>query len=187
MPNIKQNAKNPAINIQITHYNDNKRYWLYYYNNGYVYISEGNYENWLFKHSDNIFEFRVPLGEKTNMSFGTKIKTIRVFIQDIDNKCISCGDITSGEYIINYNFNIYTAYKEVTLKKDENYTLDIEISVDNAKYQWQLNGENINNANEEKYEIKKANQENIGIYSVKISAHNGQEKIVDICKVKDVV
>jgi len=187
MADIKQNAVNPAINIQITNSNDNKRYWLYYYNNGYVYYNMGNYENWLFKHSDNIFEFRVPLGESTNMNFGTKIKTIRVFIQDIDNKWILCGDITSGEYIINYNFNIYTSYKEVTLKKGENYSIDIELSVDNAKYQWQLNGENINNANEGKYEIKNANQENIGIYSVKISTDNGEEKIVDICKVKDVV
>ena len=187
MANIKQNAVNPAINIQIKHNNDNKRYWLYYLNNGYVYFSENNYENWLFKHTDNIFEFRIPLGEVMNMNFGTTIKSIRVSIQDVANSWVLTGQVISEEYYINYNFNIFTAYREITLKKGENFVIDFDLSVNNIVYQWQLNGEDINNANEKNYEIKNANENNIGIYSVKISTESGEEKIVNICKVKDVV
>ena len=186
MANIKHNSKNPAINIQIVNTNDNKRYWLYYLNNGFVYFSEKNYENWLFKHSDNIFEFKVPFGEVMNMNCGTKLKSIRVSIQDVDNSWANVGDITSGEYIINYNLFIYTSFRNVTLKSGENFVINLDLSADNTSYQWLLNGEKIEKANKKSYEIKNANKNNIGVYSVRISGENG-DKIIDICKVNDVI
>ena len=121
-----------------------------------------------------------------NMNCGTKLKSIRVSIQDVDNSWANVGDITSGEYTINYNLFVYTAFRNVTLKSGENFVINSDLSADNASYQWLLNGEKIEKANKKSYEIKNANKDNIGVYSVRILGDNG-DKIIDICKVNDVI
>lgn len=183
MADIKQNATNIAINIQIVNNNDNKRYWFYFCSNGAIYFNGNNYENWLYLNNDNIVEFKIPLGEVMNMYIGTKLKSIRVSIQDISNDWTNVGEVMSGEYILNNTFNIYTAFRNVTIKEGENFIMDIEISLNNCTYQWLLNGENIDKANEKAYEIKNMNEKNIGVYSVRISSDYGEDKIIDICNV----
>ena len=178
MAQIKQNATSPAINIQIKNNNDNKNYWFYYCSNGAIYFSAGNYENWLYMHNDDIFEFKIPLGEVMNMYFGTKLNSIRVFIQDMSKDWINTGEIKSEkEYIINFNFNIFTAFRNVTLKKGENYILDLDISLNNCSFQWLLNGEIIDKANKNIYEINNADKKDIGAYSVIIRSQFGEKNL----------
>ena len=178
MAQIKQNATSPAINIQIKNNNDNKNYWFYYCSNGAIYFSAGNYENWLYMHNDDIFEFKIPLGEVMNMYFGTKLNSIRVFIQDMSKDWINTGEIKSEkEYIINFNFNIFTAFRNVTLKKGENYILDLDISLNNCSFQWLLNGEIIDKANKNIYEINNADKKDIGGYSVIIRSQFGEKNL----------
>ena len=178
MAQIKQNATSPAINIQIKNNNDNKNYWFYYCSNGAIYFSAGNYENWLYMHNDDIFEFKIPLGEVMNMYFGTKLNSIRVFIQDMSKDWINTGEIKSEkEYILNFNFNIFTAFRNVTLKKGENYILDLDISLNNCSFQWLLNGEIIDKANKNIYEINNADKKDIGGYSVIIRSQFGEKNL----------
>ena len=183
MAEIKHNATSPAVNIHISNEDDKTKYIFYYCSNGAIYFSKGNYDNWLYMNNGSVFEFKIPLGERMNMYYGTKLKYIRVFIQDMSKDWINVGDITSGEYTIKYNFNIFTSFKNVILKKGEDYVMDIDISLNDSQFQWQLNGSNISGANNVNYTIKNANNNDIGMYSVIISSQYGEDKIIDICEV----
>ena len=178
---IKQNAVSPCVNIQIN--NNNKNYWFYYQTNGFIYFNEENYQNWLYYNNGTIFEFKIPFGEVMNINIGTKLKSIRVFIQDTSNEWKNCGEIQSGEYIIKDDFHIFTAFRNITLKEGNSFTMDVEISAENYKFQWILNGTNINEANNKLYKINQANENSIGNYSVNLTSELGESKIFNICQV----
>ena len=187
MAEIKHNATDIAANIHIHNNNDNKNYTFYYCSNGAVVFSQKNYDNWLYMNNGSIFEFKIPLGNVMNMTFGTKLKSINVYIEDISsswNNWITVGGINSSNmYTIKNTFNVFTAFRNVILKREDNYVMDIDTSLINAKYQWQLNGTNIKEANYSNYTILNATYNDTGIYSVIVTADNGEKKIFNICSV----
>ena len=185
MAEIKHNATSPVVNIRT--FQGNRRYWFYYASNGGIYFSESNYDNWLYMNNGYIFEFKIPLGDIMNMHYGTHLTSIAVFIQDMSiEKWPDRGTITSSnEYIVKYNYNFYTAFKNVIVNKGQNYSIDIEESLNytNMNIQWLFNNTYINDAIDPIYEIINVNENNIGLYSVNISSEFGY-KIIDVCSVK---
>ena len=113
MAEINHNATDIAANIHIHNNDDNKNYTFYYCSNGAVVFSQKNYENWLYMNNGSIFEFKIPIGTVMNMTLGTKLKSIKVYIEDISsswNNWINVGEITSGAYTLKKNtFNVFTA------------------------------------------------------------------------------
>ena len=186
MSDIKFTATSPVINIKFKIKNINKEIWFYYMQNGYIYYNGGSYENWLYSFKNNICEFKISL-EDLNLNVGNVLEYVRIFIQDSANNWLNVGEIKSSEYIIKNDFYIFTAYREVLLKKNEKFNIRVDTLLDEQDYQWYLNNEEIDGANEQEYEISKANEKDIGIYSVKVWDKNGNEKIVNICNVIDIV
>ena len=187
MAEINHNATDIAANIHIHNNDDNKNYTFYYCSNGAVVFSQKNYENWLYMNNGSIFEFKIPIGTVMNMTLGTKLKSIKVYIEDISsswNNWINVGEIASGVYTLKKNtFNVFTAFRNVILKREDDYVMDIDTSLAKANYQWQLNGTNIKGANYSNYTIVNATDNDTGIYSVIITPEKGDKKTYNICTV----
>ena len=183
MAEIKHNSTSPVANIRIVH--GQKRYWFYYASNGGIYFSESNYDNWLYMNNGFNYEFKIPLADIMKMHYGTNLTSIVVFIQDMSiDGWPGRGTISSSkEYIIKYNYNIFTAFKNVTLNKGQNYSLDVDVSLNYTNIHWIFNNSYINGAIKPSYQIKNVEEKNEGIYSVNISSENGS-KIIDICEVQ---
>ena len=183
MAEIKNNATSPVANIRIVH--GQKRYWFYYASNGGIYFSESNYDNWLYMNNGFNYEFKIPLGDIMKMYYGTNLTSIVVFIQDMSIEgWPGRGTISSSkEYIIKYNYNIFSAFKNVVLNKGQNYSMDIDVSLNYTNIHWIFNNSYINGAINPSYQIKNVDENNVGIYSVNISSENGS-KIIDICDIQ---
>ena len=186
MSDMKYTADSPVVNIKLKNKNTNKEFWFYRMQNGYIYYNGYSYENWGYNFNDNICEFKIPL-EDLNLYSGAVLEYILISIQDSSNNWAVVSDIKSSEYIIKDNFYIFSAYREVSLKKNEKFNIRVETSLDEADYQWYLNDEEINEADEQEYVISKVSEKDIGIYSVKIWNKTGNEKTIDICYIVDVV
>ena len=186
MSDMNYVATSPVINIKFKVKNINKEIWFYRKQDGEIYYNGGSYENWLYNFNDNICEFKIPLKD-LNLYAGAILEFVSIFIQDSSNDWKNVADIKSDEYIIKDHFYIFTAFREVSLKQNEKFIIRVDTSLDEAEYQWYLNNNEIMGADKQEYEISKASEKDVGIYSVKIWNKTGIEKIVDICYVIDVI
>ena len=187
MAEITHNAKSPVYNLAIDNQSDNKNYWLYYQGNGFIYFNNGTPYGCLQKHNGSVVEFRIPLGELMGLEPKTILSKVRVFIQDEADSWKCVGDISSGEYVVTDNFNIYSAKRTVYLNENDNITLTARSLGSNLSYQWFFNDMPITNANSQSFSVSGASIDNAGLYSVKITSADGTEKTVDICDVAGIV
>lgn len=187
MAEITHNAKSPVYNLAIDNQSDNKNYWLYYQGNGFIYFNNGTPYGCLQKHNGSVVEFRIPLDELMGLEPKTILSKVRVFIQDEADSWKCVGDISSGEYVVTDNFNIYSAKRTVYLNENDNITLTARSSGSNLSYQWFFNDMPISNANSQSFSVSGASIDNAGLYSVKITSADGTEKTVDICDVAGIV
>lgn len=184
MAEIVQSASSPVYNLQICNATENdKFYWMYYASNGYVYFNNGSYDGCECKRSGNYVEFKIPFGSVMNLSPGVTLSSVRVSIQDSANDWVNVGDLTSGEYVISDTFDIYSAVRTANLREHGELTMSVETSLENAEYQWCLNGEAIVGATEKSFTIGDASADSAGNYSVKITSETGTVKETEICNI----
>lgn len=186
MAEINHSAQSPVYNLKIKNADQNKEYWLYYQNNGFIYFNSGKPYGCIQKHTENTVEFRVPLGELCGLEAGTVISNICVAIQDESNSWTNVGEVNSGEYIVSGNFNVYSGKQSVYLTEGESITFDADTAADGLTYQWYKDGTPIEGAAESSYTIEKASTDSKGVYSVEMTSASGTVKTADICQVMDV-
>ncbi len=186
MGHTVQDAEKPVYNIRLTNSTNGETYWLYYQTNGFTYFNHGDYTGCVYKNVGDYVEFKIPF-EVMGLEDGSEISYTRLFIQDEANSWgVTANLETNDTYTVVSSFNSYSAYKEIYLNQGENYTLNVETSLDNATYQWYLNDTPIDGATEKTYTITDANSNSIGKYSVKVTSENNVSKDIDICSVLDV-
>lgn len=171
----------PVYNLRIENAETDRSYWIYFMNNGYVYFNNGSYDGCLCKSNQDIVEFRIPLGSTMDLSPGTSLKSIRIFLQDSAHNWVVTGDVKSGECTVPSELMSYAAGTDIRLKKGEEYTLRSITLVDSPVYQWYHDGNPIENANSEEYTFTAQDNSDVGEYSVKITAPSGAEKIITLC------
>ncbi len=187
MAEIDQNAASPVYNLQIHNADENNKfYWMYYMQNGYVYFNNGSYDGCECKRQGKYVEFKIPFGSVMNIYPGTTLKSVRVSIQDSSNEWVNVGDLTSGEYVVTDTFDVYSVCRNVNLKEHDNLPLKVELSLDDCKYQWLHDGQPIENAAEQEFTIKDASEDSKGVYSVKVTSASGTVREVEICNVLNV-
>jgi hypothetical protein len=93
-------AQSPVYNLSMQGDDDEKRYWIYYQSNGFVYFSGGDYSGVVCKHNGGIVEFKIPFGECMNLYSGKILNYLRVDIQDSNNSWVVTGDIRVENYQI---------------------------------------------------------------------------------------
>lgn len=184
MAKIVQNAQSPVYNIKIEC--DSETYWLYYMPNGYVYFNKGDYTGCICKHVGNYVEYVIPF-DVIGLETGKSLSSVRVFVQDSSvTGWTNVGDLKGGEYTINENFDVYTACRDINLKENESFSLNVETSLKNATYQWYLNDKKIEGATEKTFTIRNASAESKGTYSVAVISESGFEKKVPVCNLNEV-
>lgn len=188
MAEIHQNAVSPVYNIQILNADENdKRYWMYYMPNGYVYFNNGSYDGCECKRKGNYVEFKIPFGSVMNILPGTTLSKVRVFIQDSSiSGWANMGDVTSGEYTVTNTFDVYSVSRNVNLMEGSSLPISVTSSLEKGSYQWLHNGKPISNATEPEFIIENASEESKGIYSVKITSESGTVREIEICNVSEV-
>lgn len=182
---IPAQAESPVYNLRIENTDTGKSYWIYYASNGYVYFNNGSYDGCICKWSGDTVEFRIPFAVM-DMNPGTKLKAVRVFLQDSANEWKNLGDVTASDCTVPENFNVYTAEKEIRLRGGEQYAISAETILENAQYQWYFNGTEIEGADSAEYTIT-ANTGSAGKYSVEIRAQSGIAKTVAVCDLLEVL
>ncbi|MBQ8724257.1 MAG: DUF4832 domain-containing protein, partial [Oscillospiraceae bacterium] len=183
MAEINHNAQAPVYNLKIKNADIGKEYWLYYQGNGFIYFNSGKPYGCIQKHSGNIVEFRIPLGELCGLEAGTVISNIRVAIQDEKNSWVNVGEVNSGEYIVSGNFNVYTGKQYVYLTEGENFTMYPVTMETDLSCKWLRNGEVIEGAEKSKYTISSADENSAGSYSVEMTSAAGTVKTVPVCEI----
>ena len=82
----------------------------------------------------------------------------------------------------------YESYKLAKpLMENDAVTLEPETSGTDLTYQWLHNDEEIPGAVEKTYTVTAKDQEDCGVYSVRILSQGGTSKTVDVCEIKNVV
>jgi hypothetical protein len=187
MAEIQQDAASPVYNLQIFNAETQKRYWIYYQANGYVYFNNGSYEGCICKHVGDCVEFRIPFSA-IDAQAGTELSTVRVSIQDssVDGWSTVGNLITDQSYYITDTFTTYNAPRSMVLQGQETVTLSAFCGMTDVTYQWYQNGDSIPDATASTYTIDEANEQDIGVYTVLITAPSGTQKTVSVCEITDV-
>lgn len=173
MADIPNNAEKPVWNIRVENEATDTSYWYYRQSAGWIYYNQGNHDGITLNVNGNIAEFRIALGDVMGVNAGTKLKSVRVFVQDEADEWVNSGDIKSGECTVPANFPVYSAPYEIRLSAGDKYIIKPEISVSQeAKYQWYLDGKEIDGAEKPTYIISDADRNSVGKYSVKVTHNN---------------
>lgn len=189
MAKIVQNATSPVYNFRIINATNGETYWIYYQPNGFVYFNhnDGKADGCVYSHVDDYVEFKVPFGDIMGLGNGVTLTSVEVNIQEsAESGWPSVGRLKSEEYVISSKFSVYTVEKNINLMENQNYTLNVETSLNDANYQWYFNDVPIDNATDKSYTIEKAASNSIGNYSVLVTSSNGTEKMISICNVLNV-
>lgn len=188
MAEIAQNATAPVYNLQIKNADeDNKFYWIYYASNGYVYFNNGSYDGCECKRAGNYVEFKIPFGTVMNIYPKTTLSSVRVSIQDSANEWVNVGELTAENYTVTDAFDIYSVCRDVTLMENDNFTMDVECSLEKASYQWLKDDEIIENEAGDTLTIENADVDDIGAYSVQITSESGTVRTACICNIVNVL
>lgn len=167
MADIQHNAQKPVWNLRVENGGDS--YWYYKQSAGWIYYNKGSHDGITLNVNGNTAEFKIAFGDVMGITPDTVLKSVRVFVQDeAIEGWAKCGDLTGSECTIPSNFPVYSAPYEIRLSAGESYTIRPEISVDNAQYQWYLDGKEITGANSSEYQISDADEKSTGKYSVKV-------------------
>ena len=152
-----------------------------------MYFNNGVPSGCVQKHGGRKVEFRIPLGELVDLKAGTEISNISVTIQDQANSWVNAGSVNADSYILQDNFDVYSAKQTVYLAEKDTMLLTPETSGTGLSYQWYHNGEAIDGATEKAYTVTANTQEDCGVYSVAVSSPSGTVKIVELCDVKGII
>ncbi|MDE6678944.1 MAG: DUF4832 domain-containing protein [Ruminococcus sp.] len=186
MADIPNNAEKPVWNIRVENEDTDTSYWYYKQSAGWIYYNQGNHDGITLTVNGNIAEFKIAFGDVMGVNAGTKLKSVRVFVQDEAHEWVNSGDLKSGECIVPSNFPVYSAPYEIRLSKGDSYTVRPEVSVSDAKYQWYLDGKEIKGADGAEYQISNADENSTGKYSVKVTA-NGVTSEIPVLTVSEIV
>lgn len=184
---LTYDAASPVYNLSFQNKTSGKRCWIYYQGNGFVYFNNGVPSGCVQKHGGRKVEFRIPLGELVDLKAGTEISNISVTIQDQANSWVNAGSVNADSYILQDNFDVYSAKQTVYLAEKDTMLLTPETSGTGLSYQWYHNGEAIDGATEKAYTVTANTQEDCGVYSVAVSSPSGTVKIVELCDVKGII
>lgn len=169
MADIQHNAQKPVWNLRVENGDDS--YWYYKQSAGWIYYNKGSHDGITLNVNGNTAEFKIAFGDVMGITPDTVLKSVRVFVQDeAVEGWAKCGDLTGNECTVPSNFPVYSAPYEIRLSAGESYTIRPEISVDNAQYQWYLDGKEIAGANGSEYQISDAGEKSTGKYSVKVTS-----------------
>ncbi len=182
---IPAKADAPVYNLRIENAETDRAYWLYYMSSGFVYFNNGSYDGCICKWNGDTVEFKIPFGTTMDIYPGTKLKAVRIFLQDSANEWANLGDARSAECVVPSNFMVYSSKTDIRLNKGDKYSINAETLLENVSYQWYLDGKAIENANSSEYIIN-ADENSAGMYSVEITSPNGIVKTVDICNLLEV-
>ncbi len=187
MAEIPHTASAPVYNLQVKNGDENNKfYWIYYASNGYVYFNNGSYDGCECKRAGNYVEFKIPFGTVMNIYPKTTLSSVRVSIQDSGNEWVNLGELTAENYTVTESFDVYTACRNINLKKGDSFKMNAESSLENPSYQWYFNGEEISDATAKGYEIESADNDSKGMYSVKITSQSDISRTIDICNIENV-
>ncbi len=78
---VAGDAEKPVYNLQIRNHADGKNYWIYWESSGFIYFNGKDYSGAGYA-SKEFTEYRIPLGEMMNISGGSELDSVRIFIQD---------------------------------------------------------------------------------------------------------
>ncbi len=184
MAKLQGKADAPVYNLQLTEEETEKFYWMYYTSGGFVYFNNGSYDGSICKWSEDTVEYRVPF-EVIDVTSGTKLKNVRISLQDSANDWVCPAQVKCESYIVPSRFNIYTGEKNIRLSLDDTHCLSIETSLDCPSYQWYFNDTPIKDAVSSKYTIK-ALAEAVGKYSVCVTSENNISQTVTVCNLLSV-
>lgn len=184
---LTYDAVSPVYNLSLKNKANGKSYWIYYQGNGFVYFNQGVPSTCTQKHNGRIIEYRLPLGDLTGFEPGVEIADISVTVQDQSNSWVNAGSIKAQSYTIQDNFDVYSAKQTISLMENDAVTLEPETSGTDLTYQWLHNDEEIPGAVEKTYTVTAKDQEDCGVYSVRILSQGGTSKTVDVCEIKNVV
>ncbi|MDE5556973.1 MAG: DUF4832 domain-containing protein [Ruminococcus sp.] len=173
MADISHNAEKPVWNIRVDNADTGTSYWYYKQSAGWIYYNKGSHDGITLTVNDNIAEFKIAFGDVMGIKPETKLNSVRVFVQDeAVEGWAKCGDLTSGECVVPAKFPVYSAPYEIRLSEGETYLAKPEISVENASYQWYLDGKAIDGAVSQEYEVSET-----GSYSVIVTANGVSAEI----------
>lgn len=180
---IPQDASSPVYNLQIKPEASEKRYWLYYQSNGFVYFNNGTPTGCTYSHSGNIVQFQIPLGDVMEVYPGAQLASVRVSVQDEADSWKNVGEITSDAYTVPEYFSVYSGLQKVYLNAGDTMTLNPLTSAENLTYQWFLNEEPLDGAVDASYTLT---SDHSGTYRVQMTTEAGTVRTVDVCEVVDV-
>lgn len=179
-------ADAPVFNLEFTNPDvpegEEKRYWIYYASNGYIYFNHGEPVGCLQKHSEGFVEFQIPLGDVMHLQLGTKLSGVRFFLQDSANDWALISDVRASEYTLTGDFPVYTAKQAMVLRAGDTLTLTAEVGLESGSWQWMKDGKPIDGAAAERYVIQDASAADAGLYAVQITSPAGTVKTVEVCE-----
>ena len=165
---------------------DNERYWLYYESGGFVYFNHSSKEDFDCKWNGNIVEFRVTLNTY-NLKAGDTVNNLRVFLQDSANDWADLGDITAKSAIVPSGIAVYTAKHDIRLRSGSSHTINVYSPLFNdASYQWYKDDSPIEGATDTFYTIKAASEQDLGSYSLRITAQDRIDTVIPAANVIEV-
>ena len=177
MGQLPDNGESPVYNIKVTR-EDGESYWLYYSPSGYVYFNHDGRSGDSFMHSGRTAEFCIPLS-MFGLEAGTELKQVRLFLQDSAHDWEVLGEVNSGPCKVPSSFRVYSGCMDAVLEEGGSYTAEALVTIEDAKYQWYRDGEEIKGADKKQYTVTAA-----GRYSVKITAPDGAERTVDMVRAR---
>ncbi|MDE6092433.1 MAG: DUF4832 domain-containing protein, partial [Ruminococcus sp.] len=187
MADIPNNAQKPVWNIRVENADTDTSYWYYRQLAGWIYYNQGNHDGITLKTNGNIAEFKIAFGDVMGVNAGTKLNSVRIFVQDEADNWVNSGEVKSGECTVPMNFPVYSAPYDIRLSKGENYTLRPELFLENAQFQWYLDDKKIDGATSSEYQISDADAESVGLYSVEITSGNGLSKQIPVVNLIEVL
>ena len=187
MADIPHNASKAVWNIRVENADTDTSYWYYRQSGGWIYYNKGNHDGITLKINGNIAEFKIAFGDVMGVNAGTKLNSVRIFVQDEADSWVNSGEVKSGECTVPVNFAVYSAPYDIRLSKGDNYTMRPELFLENAKYQWYIDDRKINGADSSEYTISKADTESIGLYSVEVTSETGISKKIPVVNLIEVL
>ncbi|MDE6666184.1 MAG: DUF4832 domain-containing protein [Ruminococcus sp.] len=187
MADIPNNAQKPVWNIRVENADTDTSYWYYRQSAGWIYYNQGNHDGITLKTNGNIAEFKIDFGDVMGVNAGTKLNSVRIFVQDEADNWVNSGEVKSGECTVPMNFPVYSAPYDIRLSKGENYKVRPELFLENAQFQWYLDDKKIDGATSFEYQISDADAESVGLYSVEITSGNGLSKKIPVVNLIEVL
>ena len=202
MTEIDDDSSAPVYNYQLKDAETGESYWIYYASNGFVYFNKGKYDGCIFKRNGKYAEFKIPFGDVMGLKAGTKISSLRMFLQDSGNDWKLKEDMTAKDIEVPSNLNIYSAKRTVCMNRGDSITLypitsaydqseldgsDPVVYPKTVTYQWYKDGKLFEEPHGRFITVKAEDSSAVGVYSVKIGYRDSStSKTVDMCEIKEV-